>query len=60
MKREEHIEERSSGSRPTRATRTTDLSHKGPEFRINAYDLEFLRSLGIDPTRRLKSRRSRR
>lgn len=28
-----------------------------PDFRINGNDLSFLRSIGIDPTRRLKSRR---
>lgn len=29
-----------------------------PEFRIDLQDLQFLRSIGIDPTRRLKRRRS--
>jgi hypothetical protein len=28
-----------------------------PEFRINGEDLSFLRSVGIDPTRRLRGRR---
>ncbi len=31
-----------------------------PTFRINGRDLAFLRSLGIDPTRRTHSRSSRR
>lgn len=31
-----------------------------PEFRIDVQDLRFLRSIGIDPTRRLKRRRVRR
>lgn len=31
-----------------------------PEFRIDVKDLRFLRSIGIDPTRRLKRRRARR
>ncbi len=31
-----------------------------PTFRINGRDLAFLRSLGIDPTRRTRSRPSRR
>ncbi len=29
-----------------------------PEFRINSTDLSFLRSIGIDPTRRLRRRRN--
>jgi hypothetical protein len=29
-----------------------------PEFRINSSDLSFLRSIGIDPTRRLRRRRT--
>jgi hypothetical protein len=29
-----------------------------PEFRINGEDLSFLRSIGIDPTRRLRRRRT--
>lgn len=29
-----------------------------PEFRIDGKDLSFLRSIGIDPTRRRRSRRS--
>lgn len=32
-------------------------SGKEPEFRIDARDLSFLRSIGIDPTRRLRRRR---
>lgn len=36
----------------TRRTATAD-----PEFRINGQDLSFLRSIGIDPTRRGRSRR---
>ncbi len=31
-----------------------------PTFRINGRDLAFLRSVGIDPTRRTRSRSSRR
>lgn len=30
-----------------------------PTFRINSSDLSFLRSIGIDPTRKSRSRRSR-
>ncbi|MDY7091763.1 MAG: hypothetical protein SX243_02190 [Acidobacteriota bacterium] len=30
-----------------------------PRFQINAQDLQFLRSIGIDPTRRLRTRRRR-
>jgi len=29
-----------------------------PEFRIDLQDLQFLRSIGIDPTRRLRRRKS--
>ncbi len=32
-------------------------SNSRPEFRINGEDLAFLRSVGIDPTRRLRTRR---
>lgn len=32
-------------------------SGAGPQFRINGEDLAFLRSVGIDPTRRQRSRR---
>jgi len=32
-------------------------SHSEPAFQINGKDLSFLRSIGIDPTRRLRRRR---
>lgn len=62
MKRKEPIEARNQGrerSRPARTERALEPARE-PEFRIDARDLEFLRSIGIDPTRRLKSRRARR
>ncbi|MEM7048716.1 MAG: hypothetical protein AAF604_03615 [Acidobacteriota bacterium] len=34
------------------------ITSDDPEFRINSKDLVFLRSIGIDPTRRRRSRRS--
>lgn len=38
---------------------TADEAPKGePAFRIDARDLSFLRSIGIDPTRRLRRRRA--
>ena len=30
-----------------------------PEFRINGRDLQFLQSIGIDPTRKIRRRRNR-
>lgn len=33
------------------------VSQDDPTFRINSTDLTFLRSLGIDPTRRVRRRR---
>lgn len=62
MKRKEPIEAESRGpnrSLPARLERALEPVRE-PEFRIDARDLEFLRSIGIDPTRRLKSRRARR
>lgn len=44
------VEER---GKPTRAVAAGE-----PSFRINGKDLTFLRSIGIDPTRRLRRRRS--
>lgn len=59
MKRRESIEAHSGRSRSTHRDRE-QAPEREPEFRIDARDLEFLRSIGIDPTRRLKSRRARR
>lgn len=38
-----------------------ELTPRGadPVFRINGRDLSFLRSIGIDPTRRMRRRRGR-
>lgn len=44
------------GEAPAAAGRA--LTAGDPTFRINGKDLSFLRSIGIDPTRRLKRRRS--
>ena len=43
-------------ARPRTATRRT---RPAPPFRIDGRDLAFLRSVGIDPTRKARSRRSR-
>ncbi|MFN7942500.1 MAG: hypothetical protein U0X73_12960 [Thermoanaerobaculia bacterium] len=43
--------EAAAGVTPTAAARA-------PEFRINSQDLEFLRTLGIDPTRKRRARRA--
>lgn len=40
------------------ATPVRQLPAGEPEFRIDGKDLSFLRSIGIDPTRRRRSRRS--
>lgn len=37
---------------------TPRFSGREPVFQINVNDLSFLRSIGIDPTRRLRRRRS--
>jgi hypothetical protein len=47
---------RSQGEAPRRAPRS-ERSRPEPQFRINGDDLAFLRSVGIDPTRRRRSRR---
>ena len=52
-----------SPARSTRATRTTravqaTTSVADPCFQINGRDLSFLKSIGIDPTRRLRRRRT--
>ncbi len=44
------------GAREGAATRPAAAD---PNFRINTDDLSFLRSIGIDPTRKSRSRRSR-
>ncbi len=62
MKRKEPMEAGNRARdplRPVRLERALEPARE-PEFRIDARDLEFLRSIGIDPTRRLKSRRARR
>jgi hypothetical protein len=42
----------------SRAARTSSRTSSGePAFQINGKDLSFLRSIGIDPTRRLRRRR---
>ena len=43
----------------TRSTRTVHRS-PSPEFKINCDDLAFLRSVGIDPTRQLRNKKTRR
>jgi hypothetical protein len=50
---------RTSGSPSRSASRTTSrtTSNTEPAFQINGKDLSFLRSIGIDPTRRLRRRR---
>jgi hypothetical protein len=41
----------------TTASRVPRLSSGEPAFQIDGRDLSFLRSIGIDPTRRLRRRR---
>lgn len=41
-----------------RVRRNGDKRSQRPTFVINASDLSFLRSVGIDPTRRMRRRRS--
>jgi hypothetical protein len=40
------------------SSRSAIASHGDPAFQINMQDLTFLRSIGIDPTRRLRRRRT--
>lgn len=49
--------EEGAGALVTRQQPPRRLTAGEPEFRINGSDLSFLRSIGIDPTRRLKRRR---
>jgi len=48
------------GDRPSEAAKGAPSRRRTPPptFRINGRDLAFLRSLGIDPTRRTRRRRS--
>jgi len=50
---------RASGriSRSTSGSTSRSASETEPAFQINGKDLSFLRSIGIDPTRRLRRRR---
>ncbi len=63
-KRESHEGESLALSPATRtAAASTSLSSSAPSrsdpsFQINGRDLSFLKSIGIDPTRRLRRRRS--
>ena len=49
--------ENERGGQPA-AVPQRQLAAGQPEFRINGKDLSFLRSIGIDPTRRLRRRRA--
>jgi len=49
--------ENGRGGQPAAAPQK-QLAAGQPEFRINGKDLSFLRSIGIDPTRRLRRRRT--
>lgn len=51
-------EEADPGAGALVARKGPSLAAGQPEFRINSSDLSFLRSIGIDPTRRLRRRRS--
>lgn len=52
-------ESEGSEDRETTAAEAPVAAHRGqPVFRIHGADLSFLRSIGIDPTRRVKGRRS--
>ncbi|HYG65365.1 MAG TPA: hypothetical protein VEL74_22475 [Thermoanaerobaculia bacterium] len=53
---DEEPEPVSRSSRSRSATRTRGAAE--PVFQIDGRDLSFLRSIGIDPTRRLRRRRS--
>lgn len=44
---------------PEGATARLAAAGREPRFQINGNDLQFLRSIGIDPTRRLRTRRRR-
>lgn len=43
---------------PPAASRTLTAGQGEPNFQIDGRDLSFLRSIGIDPTRRLRRRRT--
>jgi hypothetical protein len=47
----------SRGSSSTSGSTSRSPSNPEPAFQINGKDLSFLRSIGIDPTRRLRRRR---
>ena len=51
---DEHKEEVSAAARSSASSASSEGT-----FRINAQDLAFLKSVGIDPTRRLSGRRRR-
>jgi len=46
-----------AASRTDRTRTSRSTSNTEPAFQINGKDLSFLRSIGIDPTRRLRRRR---
>jgi hypothetical protein len=48
--------DRAEGASEDLATVAAARAPERPDFRINVADLFFLRSIGIDPTRRTKSR----
>jgi hypothetical protein len=50
----------SPAARTAAAAASSSFSSSGPDpsFQINGRDLSFLKSIGIDPTRRLRRRRS--
>jgi hypothetical protein len=56
-KRERELRELDDEPIPVAAARAPRTSGGEPVFRINGNDLSFLRSIGIDPTRRLRRRR---
>ena len=45
--------------KPSETEDETERPRPAPPFRINGRDLAFLRSVGIDPTRKARSRTSR-
>ncbi len=58
-KRSEDDEDENDEITAHRDSQATSRPEPQPTFRIDSRDLAFLRSVGIDPTRKAKSRRSR-
>jgi hypothetical protein len=54
---ERRVESRLLERRPLEGSPVKSLPASDPAFRIDGEDLRFLRSIGIDPTRRLRRRR---